>query len=267
MANKHNRTNKAGSARQRKAAAYADRVRRQRRKNYTFIAVIVAVVALVLVLVIWSNRDIELVTTRDFSHYDGIPVDTTEDGLPRLGSPNAPVVLEEYSSFTCGHCAHFHDTLIQLIDEYVRDGTLAVVFEPSAGNALSRLGAEAMLFAVRHDPVNAWDMHYLLFSWHGTAIFPYTQGNVSEAAGEIGLNRAEFNACLDEHTTFSVLQAVGEQAQEREINGTPALFFNGARPECGGDDKCEGNLPYNIIVDNIERLLTQADQDTEAEDN
>ena len=40
-----------------------------------------------------------------------------------LGSPDAKVKLVEYASFTCPHCAHFHDTVFgQLKTDYIDTG-------------------------------------------------------------------------------------------------------------------------------------------------
>ena len=33
-----------------------------------------------------------------------------------LGNPDAPVKIVEYASFTCPHCAHFHDRCLQALE-------------------------------------------------------------------------------------------------------------------------------------------------------
>ena len=45
-----------------------------------------------------------------------------------LGSPNAPIVLEIYSSFDCPHCKILHEELLpQLMRDYVTPGKVAVI--------------------------------------------------------------------------------------------------------------------------------------------
>ena len=51
-------------------------------------------------------------------------VDMEKATAPRvLGDPNAPVLMIEYSSLTCPHCAAFHrDSYKQIVTEYVDTG-------------------------------------------------------------------------------------------------------------------------------------------------
>jgi hypothetical protein len=68
----------------------------------------------------------------------------------------------------------------------------------------------------------------------------------------------EFRACMDAESTVATLQAVIDEARVRGIQGTPALFFNGERPNCGDtgmNPNCEGNLGYDLVVQNIAQQL------------
>jgi protein-disulfide isomerase len=45
-----------------------------------------------------------------------------------IGSPNAPIVMEIYSSFDCPHCKVLHEELLpKLMHDYVQPGKLAIV--------------------------------------------------------------------------------------------------------------------------------------------
>jgi protein-disulfide isomerase len=57
-----------------------------------------------------------------------------------LGKADAPVVLIEYASATCPHCAEFHETLLpQIKAEYVDSGKVKFIFRefPLDNNALA----------------------------------------------------------------------------------------------------------------------------------
>jgi protein-disulfide isomerase len=244
-----------GTAGQRKAAARERRLRQQHQQTYMVIGVIVAVVAIAVVIVGWASQPLEITIPTSFSHYEGLPVSTTSGGFYRLGAEDAPVLIEDLSSFTCPHCTEMHKTLTRLIDPYIRDGTVAVVFVPLASSQLAALGAQAAICAGEQGKF--WQMQDVLFSWVENGNIPYNQRHVEAAAGRLGLDVDALSACLNAPETIDVLQRAGEEAVARGVSGTPALFFNGERPNCGNVNNplCEGDLPYDIIVQNIEQHL------------
>ncbi|MBN1284106.1 MAG: thioredoxin domain-containing protein [Anaerolineae bacterium] len=194
----------------------------------------------------------------DFGHYDGLPAGVTEDGLYRLGAADAPVLMEDVSSFTCGHCAAFHATLTgRLIDPYIREGTLAYVLRPLANSEQANRGTRAALCAGRQDPLKFWEMTDVAFAWIGE---DYTQADMVAAAQALDLDVRAFRACLDSALTTDIVQNLYAGADARGVAGVPALFFNGARPTCAAssyNSNCEGNLPYEWIVQNIEQHLSE----------
>ena len=61
--------------------------------------------------------------------YDGVTAGFTDEGLPYIGEPNAPVTLVEYSDYLCPFCnRHYEQTFPELIDTYVRPGNVKIVF-------------------------------------------------------------------------------------------------------------------------------------------
>ncbi|GAB4462897.1 MAG: hypothetical protein Kow00120_29560 [Anaerolineae bacterium] len=247
-----------GTAGQRKAAARQRRERQKRQQTYVIAGVMVVVVALVIVFIAYSSRPVEITMPADLAQFEGVEAGVTDAGFFRLGSADAPVVMDDFSNFTCSHCADFHgSTLRRLIDGQIAEGTLSVVFYPVVtGEQQSLLGAQAAVCAGQQDPKLFWEMGDVLFMWLRTANYPYYQGHVEEAARRLGLDMGAFGSCMGAQETMDLLRAAADEATLREVAGTPAFFFNGARPVCGGaDPKCEGNLPYELVVQNIDRHL------------
>lgn len=247
---------KSGTAGQRKAAAKARRQQQKKQQTTILIGVIVVVVVVAVAVIAYINQPVEIDMPAAFGDYTAVPVSVTEQGYFRLGDPDAPVQMEEFSNFRCVHCGELHKTLKgRLIDSYIKDGTLSVVYVPLVNDSVSMLGAQAALCAGQQDPIKFWEMHDVLFSWLDAG-FTFGQGHVSAAAERLGLDTGAFGACLGNEAVRNVLQAAIDEANLRGVEGTPAIFFNGERPTCGGgDSKCEGNLPYELIAQNIEQRL------------
>ncbi|MCD4685788.1 MAG: DsbA family protein, partial [Anaerolineae bacterium] len=56
----------------------------------------------------------------------------TVQGFPYLGSPNAPVLVENFSSYVCPHCRDFHDDIFPDLLDGIAAGQVQFVFIPIA---------------------------------------------------------------------------------------------------------------------------------------
>ena len=156
---------------------------------------------------------------------------TPTDGLPdiTLGDPAAPVVIVDYSSMTCPHCARFHTTALPAIREtYIDQGQVYYLFREFPLDARAR--AASMLArcadgALYHDIVD------ILFErqreWAAAA-------NPAEAlfslVAQAGYTQESFNACLTNQDLERAIVAGAERgSQEFAVASTPTIFINGAR--------------------------------------
>lgn len=256
---------KDGTAGQRKAAARAERQRRKRQQNIFFIGVIVVVVLTIILLIVWANRPVEIATIPvTVNQYADLPASVTADGVYRLGNPDAPVVMETFSSFTCGHCADLHEEIVPLLIDQVREGQLSLVIYPLANSEMSNWASRAAICAGQQNPIKFWEVTEIGFAWYGEI---YGQRHMETAAAEIGLVTDQFSPCMTSSETSEILQGVRDEASERGVSGTPAIFFNGERPECGDpESNCEGNLPLPIIEQNIQYHLANPSEAEVEED-
>ncbi len=155
-----------------------------------------------------------------------------------LGRSDAPITVIEYASFTCPHCATWHQTVLPAFKaRFIDTGQVRLVFRdlptsperlsvPAA--AMARCAAPAVYFEVAQalmdgqatlraggDP-NAW------------------MGRAAERAGR---PVAELQACMNDAATQSALNAGVEAAVAGGVTGTPMFLVNGRLVE---DSSLEG---------------------------
>src|SRR5438067_1286531 len=97
---------------------------RRQRQQQILLAVAAGVLLLGVLLVVFvSTRPVEAsipaeAKTRYQAFADQKLTGVTQDGYPYLGAENAPVTMEEISSFACPVCLNYHDaTFVNLLDE------------------------------------------------------------------------------------------------------------------------------------------------------
>ncbi len=228
----------SSSTRQRKAER--DQARQRQQQLYLVIVIAIVAVAAVAVVIVSTQPLSTPAEAALGEHYAGIERGTSEEGMPQLGSPDAPVTIHNYSSFTCPHCATFHDNqFVELLSE-IRAGEVRFVFVPVSNQ--SSAPATAAAFCAEEQG-RFWEMHDLLFSWLGQyGGSAFAQARLVQGAEGLGLDTEAFSACLNAPETqarieeanalwFALAQAY--QGQPNEVTGTPTLTFNGVPPEWG----------------------------------
>ena len=149
-----------------------------------------------------------------------------------LGSPDAKVKLVEYASFTCPHCAHFHETVFpQLKKDYIDTGkvrfTLREVYFDRYGlwgALIARCGGEMRYFGI----------HDMLFSqqkeWAGSDDPNQVVANLKTLGRAAGLDDAAMDVCLNDTANAEALIKQFQTNFEADgVEGTPTLFVNGTK--------------------------------------
>jgi protein-disulfide isomerase len=149
-----------------------------------------------------------------------------------LGSADAKVKMVEYASFTCPHCAAFHDTTFkQLKTDYIDTGkvhfTLREVY-------FDRYGLWAALIARCGGEMKYFGIHDMLFSkqkeWAASEDPMQVVENLKTIGRSAGLEDAAMDACLNDQTTAEALIKQFQTNFEADgVEGTPTLFINGAK--------------------------------------
>jgi protein-disulfide isomerase len=144
-----------------------------------------------------------------------------------MGSPNAPVTIIEYASFTCPHCAHFDTEVLPAVKAPLIDsGKARLVFRDYPLDALALRAAMLVRCA---GPERAFGMIDLLFqrqvAW-ATAQDP--RAGLLGIANQAGMSEADFNACMDNKTVQdAVVQSRVTAEQSYKIQSTPSFLING----------------------------------------
>lgn len=162
------------------------------------------------------------------------------------GDPNAPVTVVEFADFNCGYCGKWAaETLPKIEENYVKDGKvrLAYVHYPILG-ADSMTAAEGAECVAKLKQNAFWDYHILLYANQGIG---YTKDNMATLAEEMGVNRAEFEACMDNFQDRPLIEDDIRLAQVMGVRGTPAFLVNGI--------PLAGAYPYEDFERVIEGVL------------
>lgn len=170
-----------------------------------------------------------------------------EDGNYALGDEDAPVTIVEFTDFQCPFCQRAHQqTFPQIVQEYIETGNVRYTvrhfplpFHQQAAKAseaaecAGKIGGDDAFFAysdVLFDNQEALDI-----------------ASLKSYAGEIGIDQAEFDSCLDSGEFSQLVQDDVNTGRELGVSGTPSFFVNG--------NKIVGAQPYSVFKAAIEAEL------------
>ena len=211
-------------------AAESAAARRRRIIAFFGILGVAAVVVLVAALLSRSSAEPETTTDARIAMFAGIPQDGTV-----LGSPDAPVVVEEYADLQCPFCAQFAtDDLPGIVADYVRPGRVQLDFK-----ILTFLGKDSVtsgrLAAAAAEQDQAWGFTEAFFARQGPENSGYaTEEFLRDVGGEVpGLDVDRAFADRPSAAVTRRLAAAREAAREAGVDSTPT-FVVGRR---GGEQR------------------------------
>tara|TARA_Y100001968_G_scaffold313639_1_gene338038 strand:+ start:2056 stop:3213 length:1158 start_codon:yes stop_codon:yes gene_type:complete len=140
---------------------------------------------------------------------------------PIYGSPDAPVVIVEFSDFQCPYCSRVNPTLEQVKTTY--GDKVALVFRdfplPMHKEA-PQAGAAAQC---ANDQGKFWEYHDKLFANQRALEDDKLKGY----AAELGLDSAAFDSCLESGKYLAEVEEDKKAGAAVGVAGTPAFFING----------------------------------------
>jgi len=147
------------------------------------------------------------------------------------GSPDAKVVLVEFSDFQCPSCAASVQTIHQLLALHGSDMRLIFKYYPWSFHRWARKTAIAAECAGRQG--RFWPMHDVLFSnqalWDRVGDEGEMDRLLDSYARSAGANLADLHACQAGPEAAAAVDADLKEGQDHWVNSTPTFFVNGER--------------------------------------
>ncbi|MEM8879358.1 MAG: DsbA family protein [Pseudomonadota bacterium] len=168
-----------------------------------------------------------------------------------LGAEDAPVEFIEYASFTCPHCARFHEEVYpQLKADYIDQGTVRFIYREVY---FDRFGLWATMVARCAGPERFFGVTDLIYANQRE----WTQGDAATVAENLrrigrtaGLSDAELESCLtDGEFAQALVDRYEARLEEHEVPGTPTFIINGVM---------HGNMPYSDMQVLLDGLIAEA---------
>jgi len=167
-----------------------------------------------------------------------------------MGPEDAKVTIIEYASFTCPHCANFHNgPLKDLKSDYIDTGKIHFVYRDVY---FDRFGLWASMVARCGGPEKFFGIADMLYAQQRD----WAQGEPTAIADNLrrigklaGIEPDALEACLNDRDKAQALVAwYQENATAHDVNSTPTLIIN---------EKKYGNMAYADLKAIIEEKLAQ----------
>jgi protein-disulfide isomerase len=146
-------------------------------------------------------------------------------GDESLGAADAPVVIVEYASMTCPHCAHFHETTFpELKKRYIDTGKVRFIFREfpldplaAAGSMLARCAGKDKYFP----------MLETLFAQQKEWVVQKPLEPLLGIAKQAGFTQQSFDQCLANQQLLDGIEQSRARGTKLGVSSTPTFFING----------------------------------------
>ena len=171
---------------------------------------------------------------------------------PRLGSADASVTIIEFGDYQCPRCkSWFDNTKPQIDSNYIDTGVANLYFVD-----VKYLGGDSHTAAIAtycaQDQGMYWEYHDTLYeNQKGLHSGWASASNLVGFAEDIGLDTAEFEACLQSSEQRKRLDFNAEQGAAHGVFGTPHFIIVGP----GGSVPIGGPQPYGPFEATVQKLL------------
>ena len=150
-----------------------------------------------------------------------------------MGNADAKVVMNEYASASCPHCAAFNNAVLpEFKKKYIDTGKVKYVFHEfltppvqfaAAGFLLARCAGPGKYFnvldAIYQDQANIYKSNDL-------------RGGLLKIAQSSGMTEKQFTDCISDEKALNALNARVEKASTKDgVNSTPTFIINGTKFE------------------------------------
>lgn len=194
------------------------------------------------------------VTTGDTDEPTDVqPADTTATTIPIVnaddhirGDENAPITIIEYSDFECPYCSNFHETMLEVMENY--DGQVRWVYRhfPLGFHANAIPAAIASECAAEQGEF--WDYADALVE----NMSSLNEATYLTIASDLGLNTSDFTSCIDSNRHEETVNNQYQGGATGGVTGTPGSFII---DEEGNATPIKGALPFSTVSSMIDTAL------------
>ena len=151
-----------------------------------------------------------------------------------LGNARAKVVVVEYASLSCPHCARFHATVFPAFrKKYIDSGKVLFVYREFITSP-AEVAVPATMLARCAGKDRYFQVVDRVFAVQDEMYKDGTVGGVhrilKREAATLGIDAAGYQACISDDAAFEALKARIDRAEtEDKVEGTPTFDVNGVR--------------------------------------
>ena len=161
---------------------------------------------------------------------DASDIDTSMVQEMSVGNPDASVTVVEYASYTCPHCANFHENVFgDLKANYIDTGKINFIYREVY---FDRFGLWAGMVARCGGPVRYFGLTDLLYknqsNWTAGGDPAQIVAKLRKLGKSAGLSDDQLDVCLNDGEKAQAMVAVFQQNSKADgINSTPTFLING----------------------------------------
>jgi len=156
-----------------------------------------------------------------------LPQSLIQAGAPVQGKISAPVTIVEFGDFQCGFCDRFAKvTEPQINRTYIQNGKINMIFKNFVTHGPDSNTA-AIAAQCANDQGKFWNFYDILYNNQGGENTGWANSdNLKKLSIQLlGLNKEEFNACLDGTKYKSLADRDNALAISSGLQGTPSFVI------------------------------------------
>ncbi len=160
-----------------------------------------------------------------------------------LGLEDAKIIIEEYASMSCGHCANFHTkTLPNIKEKYIDTGKAKLIFKDFPLDRTAMIGS--MITQCMNDEQFFPVLNRLFQTQTKWTQSENILDSIFEVLQPLGIEKDVLLSCLEDNEINknrwkSLLAGRDYAAKNKGIDSTPTFFVNG--------NKVEGKFDINKL--------------------
>jgi len=226
----------------------------------TFSLFIATVLAVFLFLRVDTNADVKTVAAASAKPQEAVLIKKGErntgakakllqnlSGDYYMGNKFAPVLMIEYASLSCPHCANFHEKVVDdLIVSHINTGKVRYIFRDFPLNAPAM---DASKLAMCADKDKYFNFLKVLFKSQENWMMADDYRAVLKNIGKLGgVSEEGFDKCMADKTVEEKILKTKQAAIEvLGVQSTPTIFINGV--------EFRGEHTHEVVAKYIDSLL------------